>query len=492
MYRKEIAMPKSKIKSYPHFDPRVTEAQALELASDPSRVEKHAFYPFLQFDQHWTKYPAKGVPGKAKSRLICYASRRDAFIFSHYREKLNERYEDELRILGLTKAVIAYRRIPNPTGKGNKCNIQFALEAFQRVKEIGDCYVFALDIEGFFAHLEHEHLRKLWGRMIGADRLPKDQFQVFKAVTKYAWVDKIVAYTELGHIGPKLSPQGKQEIGYRVQKKDFPTRICSAKEFRQLLSGKIEQNKKPYGIPQGSPISDVLANLYLIDFDQEMESIASARGGHYFRYSDDILLILPRKEEAYSTILSVVEATLKSKGPGLKFKPEKTQVYQYLAKPDVSGQEFVLLHGSHGKNGLEYLGFRFDGSTVYLRDSTISGIHRKITATSKSMARRHVERHPSLSLPKLKEAFNFGRLTEKFGRVENFEKFAAEYKHWTFWTYAKRSSEIFGSLGTPISRQLRNFRQFVRSKAINGIDDAYRRKAALPNIAQTIVSKPQP
>jgi hypothetical protein len=46
--------------------------------------------------------------------------------------------------------------------------------------------------------------------------------------------------------------------------------------------------------------------------------------------------------------------------------------------------------------------------------------------------------------------------------VEDFEKYAGDYQKWTFWTYAQRSSKIFGPIGSPILRQLKDHRQKIK------------------------------
>jgi retron-type reverse transcriptase len=47
------------------------------------------------------------------------------------------------------------------------------------------------------------------------------------------------------------------------------------------------------GIPQGSPISALLSNIYMFSFDKHMKNYVDSIGGKYFRYCDDMLLIVP-------------------------------------------------------------------------------------------------------------------------------------------------------------------------------------------------------
>ncbi len=137
--------------------------------------------------------------------------------------------------------------------------------------------------------------------MLGATELPEDHFKIFKAITRYAVVNKQDVYERLGFYGPKRkSASGKTIKGYLRPYREMPIQICTGKEFRKQIAGGdgrrslIKKNFKPYGIPQGAPISDLLANLYLLDFDILVASWINALGGTYFRYSDDILIIVSR------------------------------------------------------------------------------------------------------------------------------------------------------------------------------------------------------
>lgn len=59
--------------------------------------------------------------------------------------------------------------------------------------------------------------------------------------------------------------------------------------------------KKVKGLPQGSPLSPPLSNLYLLPLDEEMSRACrkgSEEAGIYVRYSDDILILHRRQEEA--------------------------------------------------------------------------------------------------------------------------------------------------------------------------------------------------
>lgn len=476
-------MSEPRIRLYPpHFDAVLSRSEAEEIASNPSLVASHAFMPFLQRIERWTQHAQKGTSlqdVKRKERKIRYACRCDSYIFSYYRNILNKFYEQELDRLELRSCVTAYRKIPTGNGRSGKCNIHFAKEAFGHIQAQGNCLVFALDIKQFFENLDHTHLKQVWWRLLGKPKqrngnhlLPEDHFSVFKAVTSYSYISMEDAYKTLGYIGNITTQGGKTRIGYLVKRKEFPKQICSGKQFREKLASKIEQNSDPFGIPQGSPISDLLANMYLLDFDNAINTLVLSMGGTYRRYSDDILLVLPTDRTDVQSMLAKVLQILNSNAPRLALKDKKTQVYRYR---QVNGiQENDKLIAAKGSDGLEYLGFRYDGERIYLRNSTVSGIQRKITLFAKGMARRHLEENPGIPLDKLIETFNYSALIAKFGRVKDYDPGAKDYTKWTFWTYIKRSGKILGTAGKPIARQMSNYKQFARNRAQKAIKDFYR------------------
>jgi hypothetical protein len=304
--------------------------------------------------------------------------------------------------------------------------------------------------------------------------LPEDHFNVFKAVTKYSFIRRDMAYKKLGYIAEEHSSGKRKRWRFTRNKKDFPPQICGPKRFREELQGMINCNRNPFGIPQGSPISDLLANVYMIDFDQEMNQFVSSLGGRYFRYSDDILIITPGQTQRWQDTLSVIEDTLKRTTPRLQLKGEKTQIHSHKLINGGPDQECSLLVPPKGPNGMEYLGFRYDGKGIFLRNSTVSGFQRKITAVANRMSQNHVVHNTAKSLEQLINSFNYNVLIQKFGRVGGFDFSGREYTKWTFWTYVRKSCQIFGVLGAPLVRQVNGYKAFARKKSKIAIKNAYK------------------
>lgn len=477
-----------RIRTYPpHLDAPLSKIEAVDLISDPTKVTTHSFFPFLQRHQRWTKFAAKGAKSVIKERPIMYASRRDSYIYGHYRSLLSPLYEEELTRLGIERRILAYRRIPQDRATGGKCNIHFAQEAFEVIRNFGDCYVFALDIHHFFENLDHAQIKQLWWKLLGSPvqrnktwLLPEDHFQVFKTITNYSYIDVTLAYKTLGLIGEVPSPSGRKQIKFTKARKDFPKQICNPKEFRKKLLKHMECNVNPYGIPQGSPISDLLANLYMIDFDKNANDHISSIGGNYYRYSDDILIVIPSPLSNWHDVVATIKGILSATAPRLELKDSKTQVYRYMPANGGPTQKNKIMNSQSGGDGIEYLGFRYDGNKIFLRNSTISGIQRKITATATSLARKHVSENSTLRLNDLVKTFNYSLLIAKFGRVKDFDQLGSFYTSWTFWTYVMRSTKILGELGTPILRQFNSYKTFAKNKARKAIESAYKRRVPHP------------
>ncbi len=475
------ALTRDKLKTYPHFDAPLSIDEATALATDPACVRSHAFYPLLLFREEWWPFGRKEKTDEKKSRKIRYAARGDAYIYSYYRHLLSERYECQLVELGIADNVIAYRKIPAAPHGGGKCNIHFADEAFSAVARLGNCCAVALDISKFFESIDHDRLKRVWCGLLGVERLPDDHWAVFKAITRYAEVDRDLAYERLG-FAHRL-PNGGWE--YHKSKREMPLQLCSPADFRSKIAGTddlIVPNKNSYGIPQGTPLSDLLANAYLMDFDADMARYVRDRGGIYFRYSDDILIVLPGDGRAGRGARNYASKLIRQAGDQLVIKPEKSSTIAF--RVDNGRVAYRCVHGRR-RNGLEYLGFRFDGEHVYLRDSTLANLNRKMAKVLGAEAIALVRRYRGKDETFLLSRFNIDRLMQKFGRVEDFDPSKGP-DGWTFWSYARRATSILGERGAPIFWQLKRQRAHMALMAKRSVHDAlpHNRKSSRDRSAQ--------
>lgn len=482
-YRKVMRVPtpsqvqmieKIEQKKYLHFDAFLKKQEILRIVSDPEAVAKNAFYPFLGYVKKTGKFSAskekrKGKPRKQKDRDIRYASRRDAAIFQTYRQILLPYYEERLKKAGIDDVAIAYRKIPVPDRpQAGKCNIHHAYDVFAAIQKSAPCLAIALDISGFFEHIDHSNLYSLWCELLNVVTLPKDHLKVFKSITSYSVID----LQEALNVVPR--PENPKQV-----------QLCSPSVFREKIAPLAKRNPNSFGIPQGSPISDLMANLSLINFDVEINSWIKKMGGMYKRYSDDIVLILPvqKNDDPRQTIQncsSFVDAALFKAGEELKVKGSKTccgcfetkgneAVYTPIQPPSVSDEDFK-------NKPFEYLGFSFDGKRVLFRNSTVSGFYRKLTGRTHLIIQEVIRRYPNKSIEEIRAQITPDLVIERFLKIQDFYEKANEYENWTFWSYAKRSHEIMskgGSIESGIIKQLTGFRKKIQQVIADDLEGIY-------------------
>jgi hypothetical protein len=465
------------LKQYPHFDAPITLREIQNLVTDRERVAANPFYPFFLYEESWQPFRStdSAKPDK-KTRPIRYGARRDAYIFALYRRKLSRLYEARLREMGIEDCPIAYRQVLKPERAGGKCNIDFAKDAFDEIDRLGDCVAVALDIKGYFENLDHARIKCIWCDLLGVQKLPPDHYAVFKNITKYRFVDQREVYARLGYFGLR-ERNGHLVPGFLVPFRDMPKQLCSNAEFRAKICGGdpkhgpslVQKNTLRHGIPQGAPISDLIANFYLLGFDKVLADYAQARGGRYMRYSDDILLILPGGSVGARAAIDFATTEIRKHGPELRIKDTKTCVAQFQRTPD--GLRFHHLKqrpDEPAKNGFEYLGFRYDGRRVYVRDSTISRFFRKVAGAAKRDGRRHVEDNPAMDVKALTDSFDFPLFSQRFSKVKK-ANLSSDYRSWTFYLYLKRSAGAFGPKGDRILKQARGFDDFMKARVSSSI-----------------------
>jgi RNA-directed DNA polymerase len=346
-------------RKYFHFDNRISPVKILPLISNPKFVKSRSFWPFIESEIKFPRY--KMDPGtrrrkiEIKKRKICYASHFDSQIYSYYNHLISDYYEKMLFKYGLLDNVIAYRSLDK------KCNIHFATETFKFISNGNDIAVLTFDIEKFFDSLNHIILLKQWREVIGQEYLPEDQYKIYKSLTKFAYVER----EKLKKIFDLWNKDKKRKI-----------RICSSSEFRERIRGQkiINVNLNEFGIPQGSPLSGLLSNIYMLDFDINVKKKIEEVGGYYRRYSDDLIIVCPVKltDEIKNFVIDLIKNLCR-----LEINPSKTTVT--IFNKNTEGKlEAKTTDGR--KTYLQYLGFYFDGENIIIRSSSISRFYRKLNS----------------------------------------------------------------------------------------------------------------
>lgn len=395
-------------RGYLHFDRPISLNTAKKIVTSPKKVANHSFYPLINYTVETKKIKTdkktKTIKTNLKKRPISYSSHVDSHIYAYYANLLSSLYEKELNIRDLNDNILAFRSL-------GKSNIEFAHEAFLNISNFGECSVVALDLSKFFDTLDHAILKKQWAILLGTTQLPADHFNVFKSLTKFSIVDKLKLY-DLLSISSNNPKNGR-------------LRVCNPKDFREKVrgSGLIKPNLQNYGIPQGSPISALLSNIYMIDFDYKMKEYVKKFNGKYFRYCDDMLFIVPTKEQD-----KVADcASLAIQNLNVDINTDKTELRTF--KVNNNG---VL----RSKKPLQYLGFLFDGENIYLRSASLARYSERMRKGVR-LAKSTMRKRNHLKLKR-------GDKTKKLFKRKLYRKYSHLGSR-NFVTYGFRAAKIMNS-----------------------------------------------
>jgi hypothetical protein len=396
-----------KLKRYPHigFPLQRSDIPKLEkYITDDKKIAKHSFLPFLHRTIFQRKYRANKIGERNKSkkrtrvlstpkaREIYFASHFDAQIYSYYSFLLSEKYKTLLKSKNFNNAVVAYRKIEIPGKKDkNKCNIDFALEAFQFIKDNHnrELTVIVADITKFFDCLDHKILKQKWAEVWDSSKtLPKDHYRVYKSLTEMRYVnedllfknykDKIWVQSATENDPKTLQERQKPIKHKRFLKDNNAIAYCEIDEFYDNSTHLVSKSIRSKGIPQGTALSATLANIYMLDFDQEVQNFTDSKDvqGFYQRYSDDLILVVPKdkKDETLKRLRSLIAEKVK-----LEIHPDKTKVYHFrkIGKSLV-GIEIDEKTGIEKNKKLEYLGFEFDGERALIKTAGYSKFNRSM------------------------------------------------------------------------------------------------------------------
>lgn len=428
-----------KRRTYLHFDLPVSRASAKSLACDPCKVARHSFYPFLGYTNVIKKIDRDEdgrIVKKEKRREIKIAAHRDAAIYARYADVISPTYESELRRRGLGEVVTAFRQLPD-----GRTNIDSAGEVFRFIDYHRPCVALSFDLEKFFDTLNHDLLRQRWIDLLKTKRLPIDHFAVFRSLTRYCWVNRDETFEKLG-------------ISLNNPKANNRRRICPPEDFREQIrqSGLLQPNPTPgKGIPQGSPISALLSNIYMLDFDRTLNTEIGLLGGLYRRYCDDIIIVVPPGDQKTAEDL-VAEAVNTAK---LKFNTDKRDG---AAFPEGKGELAISSELASGfSDHIQYLGFTFNGTLTLIRPGSLGRYYGKMRAgvsLAKQTQRKHNKKERAMGEPETqlrtrKLFIQYSYLINRRTRLPGRDRKAQG----NFLTYAYRASK---KLGAPeIKRQVR-------------------------------------
>lgn len=391
------------IKKYPQLDPffdfQKDSHKIKKLVSDSSlkAIANHSFLPFVKI---LTKTPRfryqeteKQYALDTKIRPIAFASHFDTYIYGFYAFALNEKYQEYITSKKFDDCILAYR-----TDLDGKCNIQFAKEVFdivqQKITTNKSCSAIAIDITGYFDNIDHSILKEKWHKILGIPVLPIDQYKVFRSLTKYSYISK---NSILKHFQINLDKYNKHWqslldlIPDSIAGSSFKEKFNLLRKRKLIVTNKEKINKtkgtiEHRGIPQGSAMSAVLSNIYLIDFDNWLKVQSIKLDFTYRRYCDDIIIICNTSDvsDINKKLVEEIEkykVTIQSKKTELiEFKANSKGVIRAFNKSKIIKNNATINSQNEQQyyKNLQYLGFEFNGQNIYIRPGSLSRYFRKM------------------------------------------------------------------------------------------------------------------
>lgn len=413
----------SQARRYAHFDEKVCLKNVWSYISNPEKIASHSFLPFIHYTAKIIKFN-KNYGKKTKCREIYYSAHIDRYIFQYYGYLLNEIYNERAEFLGINNVAIAYRN------NLHKSNIHFAKEAFNFIRSQNQCFIMVGDFTDFFDSLNHSYLKARLCDLLNVDSLTKDYYAVYKNITKYAYweLSSLLELNNLTHTRPDLKRLNEQR------------RVIEPKTYKVHRKEKIISNTKNFGIPQGSSISAVLSNIYMLTFDKTITDYVNQKNGLYLRYSDDFIFIIPENKASGNKQHFNYFMTEIKKVDNLILQPEKTQCFFFLNENLQNCNALYMPEIENAKDFLNYLGFTFDGKSVKLRDKTISKYYYRMYRKIRGINNRNIKMKGSIRQTSLHKLYSSFSIKGTYGKDEKTHK-----PKGNFLSYVNRSSAIFNN-----------------------------------------------
>ena len=355
-------------KPYAHFDLRVSLSMPSirKYVMDRTKIVTHSFYPFIHFEKKNSRY---GKKGPKKPRELYYCSHLDRCVYQRYAFLLIYQYNIWAYENNIDDVAIAYR---DSLGKNN---IDFAKDAFDAIRSFPQCFILVGDFTNFFDNLEHQYLKKMMCEVLGVERLPQDYFSVFKnnCIIFSLFYSFFLSFLHIEYLlKPNIAERG-------VRKKINSKETVLTKEQFQKNKKDIKKNISGVGVPQGSPISAVLSNIYMIKFDKDIKRYVTSKGGIYMRYSDDFIIVLPYERDAeIADFTSYIFSYVESMKGLIDLQKEKTSCYTY--------KDEVIYEGDQ-PSSINYLGFLFDGKNIRIRPRAITKYYYRMRRKANTIGR---------------------------------------------------------------------------------------------------------
>jgi RNA-directed DNA polymerase len=193
-----------------------------------------------------------------------------------------------------------------------------------------------------------------------------------------------------------------------------------------MVNGRLQKTRK--GVPQGGPLSPLLANILLDDLDKELEK----RGQRFVRYADDFIILVKSQrtgERVMANIQRFLEQKLK-----LRVNQDKSQV----AKIDQTN----------------FLGFTFRGNKIRWSDKAFQEFKRrikKLTGRSWFVSMEYRFKNLAQYLRGWMNYFGISEYYRPIPEIDHWLRRRVRMCYWKQWRYARTKVRALRKLGTSLN-----------------------------------------
>ena len=192
-----------------------------------------------------------------------------------------------------------------------------------------------------------------------------------------------------------------------------------------MVNGRLQKTRK--GVPQGGPLSPLLANILLDDLDRELER----RGHRFVRYADDFI-ILVKSQRAGERVMASVQHFLEQKLK-LKVNQDKSQVAL--------------------TNQTDFLGFTFKGTKIRWSDKAFREFKRRIKQLTGRSWFVSMEYRLNKLAQYLRGWTNYFGISEYYRpipEIDHWLRRRVRMCYWKQWRYARTKVRELRKLGTSL------------------------------------------
>ncbi|WP_321991494.1 reverse transcriptase domain-containing protein [Marispirochaeta aestuarii] len=280
-------------------------------------------------------------------------------------------------------------------------------------------------------HCIKEYLHHVFPEHVNSELINKKIPEVSDAITKYK--DSFILrfdiskfYDSIDHklLFKKLNDRCNSDLVQKLIHKAITNPTVPKKHRRQdnVLY------RQHIGVPQGLAISNILASIYLEDFDLNIKNNHAIY--HYYRYVDDILIVCQKRK--YIKIQRIVNKSLNTMK--LKNNTEKTQTFN-------RDQEF------------SFLSYNINGKNICIKESSIQKHIDRLFSTITFYSRlfkNKEQQEKNISEEQLSKRFETDLNLSITGAISSNRKYG-----WVFFFSATNNTGVFHRLNSIMETGLR-------------------------------------